>query len=128
MKKHLIWSVLLASVSPVFCFPTFDPFTDASSGGGTTYPEGSNLGGQRNALNDRWYNVNTSATAGNLTYLTNSSLTYPGLPSLGGKSFVLRNVIGPGARMFVATNSSGFISVSTPGKAYYSMLLKVGDV
>src|SRR5436190_14932310 len=129
MKKSLVVPLLLTLLPAAFAFPPFDPFVDATASGGTTYPQGSNLGGLRNALGDRWYNVNTSAAVpANLTYLTNTSLAYPGLPALGGASLVLRNVIGPGARMFTATTSASFISVSTPGKAYYSLLMKVADV
>ncbi|HSU56627.1 MAG TPA: hypothetical protein VLT36_21385, partial [Candidatus Dormibacteraeota bacterium] len=130
MKKLLLICLTLASLPSAFAFPTFDPFADATASGGTTYLPGVNLGSlpQRNALGDRWYNVNSTTTAANLTYLTNVSLSFPGLPALGGGSFVLRNVQGPGARMFVATSSAGFISISSPGTAYYSLLMKVVDV
>ena len=91
MKIKLTSALFLASLSTTFSFPTFEPFTDATATGGTSYPEGSNIGGQRNALGDRWYNVFTSANT-NSVYLTNSSLTYSGLPALGGKSLVTRNL------------------------------------
>lgn len=119
-----------AAASPVY-FPVYDPFSNATGSGGTAYAVGATLAGQTNALGSYWYGIDTGASAANSAILSNSVISYPGVPpGAGGNALVLRNVAGPGARIFVATNASGFISgtVANPIACYYSMVLQVSNL
>ena len=64
-------SVVLGSPVP---FPAFDPFTSASTSGGSSYATGAMLGGQTNANGSYWYLIDSGGTAANSLILTVGSL------------------------------------------------------
>src|SRR5262245_35871617 len=127
MKNLLLLTLSLVPVSRIFAFPSYEPFANATGSGGSAYTAGTALFRQTNAMADLWFACNgTSAT----TCVSNApgSLSYSGLPASSGNSIKIRNVTGTGARMFVATNSSGFFGQTVHATIYYSLLLQVENI
>ncbi|MGD0260609.1 MAG: LamG-like jellyroll fold domain-containing protein [Verrucomicrobiota bacterium] len=133
MKKALLLGLLLlgyaAAASTFPAFPAYDPFTSATASGGSSYAAGSLLAEQTNAMGQNWYGIATTITSAAANAITNTgySLSYQGLPGFSGNEILFRNVAGEGARMFVATNASGFF-VTGPLSVFYSMVLSVSNI
>ncbi len=123
MKRLPIFLFALVSGCRLFAAACFDPFTDATSSGGTAYTAGSFLFGQANSQGCIWYALtNTPAPpATGFPVIASGSLIYPNLPTSSGNSVFIPSAPGVMGRLtlnFTATN----------GTAYYSFLLKVVDL
>ncbi|MGZ4972444.1 MAG: beta strand repeat-containing protein [Limisphaerales bacterium] len=117
--------------------PTFDPYADASSSGGTTYTYPGFLSHQTNAMGDQWYSINTGTANANSNLntsvvLTNIGLFYPGLtPSTGNAIVVPSGTTGMGARMFLTNGPSPISAINysygtnANVTVYYSLILQV---
>jgi len=120
MKKLLLCISTYACCLTVYALPSFDPFADATAGGGSSYTVGANLWGQTNANLERWYGVGTTNT-GAPVVLTNVALTMPaGLPASTGNSVKLVNQIGPSGRFNIGAHTSGIL--------FYSLAIRVDDL
>jgi hypothetical protein len=120
MKKFFVSLLFLACCGSALALPSFDPFADATAGGGTAYIAGDNLAGQIDANAEKWFGIGTTNT-GAAVVLTNVALTMPaGLPASTGNSVKLVNQIGPGGRLNVGSHTSGIL--------FYSVALRVDDL
>lgn len=111
---------VLAS-SSLSAFPYYDPFSDQTAQGGSSYSAGSQLATQNDGLGDVWNAVGTSF-AGPAPTIVSGSLTYPNMPQSTGNSvsFV------PASAMGDRLNFNATINFTT--RAYYSYLLEVTDL
>ncbi len=125
-KAAACWLALVLPLS-LLAFPTIEPFADASANGGTTYAVGQNLAGQTNSSGERWFSVNTASSAAPLT-LTNFTLPYSAFAPPSGNAVALRNLNGPGARLFLASDPSNFFFNTTNATLYYSLLLQAKSI
>lgn len=114
--------------------PEYDPFSDASTGGGTTYVTGSNLAGQTsasyaayNSSGQAWYELGPNVGSGG-TYsqptIVAGDLSVPGLASAGGGHSVAFGGNGDSARMNLTTGTGGI----TSGTVYFSFALQLTDL
>ena len=101
----------------------FDPFADATAGGGTSYAVGGFLFQQVNSLGTTWYALtNTPAPpATGFPVVAAGNLSYPGLPAPTGNCISIPASTGVMGRLTL-----GF--TVTSGTAYYSFLLNVTDL
>jgi hypothetical protein len=135
MKKLLAFCLLApllpgqvsAQVANPVYFPSYDPFTSAVSSGGSSYATGALLAGQTNALGSYWYGIDSTGTAADSLKLTGGSLNYSNATGFSGNTILLTNVAGPGARMFLATNSAGFLTTG-PLSIFYSFVMQVSNI
>lgn len=111
----------------LFCLPAlqasagcYEPFADATAGGGTAYLPGAPLSGQCNVSGNLWYPVTNAAGAG-MPGIVADSLSYPGLPPSSGNSLFIPSDVGVMGRMTLNF-------AATRGAVYFSFLLKVTDV
>ena len=128
MKRILFLAPLLlgyASVASTFpAFPAYDPFTDATASGGTSYAVGSTLAGQTNAMGQYWYAIDSNGPAANALKVTATSLSYNSVPGLSGNAVMLTNAAGPGARMFFQTSPP----LNIGSAYYYSVVLVASNI
>src|ERR1051325_1268623 len=124
MKK--LWSVLLllAALNYATALPNFDPFTDATASGGTSYTVGSGLvttnAGQTNLANT-WIAIFVNNAANGQPNIVSGNLSYPDLPTSSGNSVSFGPLNGMSARL-------GLNLSAAPPIAFYSFILKVTDV
>jgi hypothetical protein len=120
MKKAL---VLIAAgalfATAVYALPDYEPFADATAGGGTTYAVGANLIGQTNAQGQTWYQAGPISTT--LSKIVAGNLSYGELPASQGNSVNFGGT-GESARL----NLNG--GTITSGTIYYSFLLQITAV
>jgi hypothetical protein len=129
MKKLLLISVLLNFVTAAFAtLPAYEPF--ANSVGlfptGTAYASGMGGWHQTNAQGDFWYEIGNTLSTNLGAYITNFSLSYPGLPASTGNALVLQNASGPGLRM--QTASPEIFETANGTKVYYSMMIQLANI
>lgn len=79
-NKAVLLLLALLCAFPARALPSFDPFSDASASGGTTYANGDPLYHQVNAMGERWAKWNGNTTSFQVT-CTNLGLSYTGFPS-----------------------------------------------
>src|ERR1700734_433524 len=80
MKKVVLSLVALSCLFRAWGLPSFEPFTDATASGGTSYSNGSPLYHQTNALGEWWARWNGGDTTQYIP-CTNTGLTYGGFPA-----------------------------------------------
>lgn len=128
MKTALLLAPLLlgyATAAATFpAFPVYDPFTDATASGGSSYAAGSLLAGQTNAMGQYWYGINVNAGSANAITNTGYSLSYGSVPGFSGQAVLLRNVTGQGARIFFQESPP----LSIGSAYYYSVVMVVSNV
>ncbi|HZV35642.1 MAG TPA: hypothetical protein VFB72_13795, partial [Verrucomicrobiae bacterium] len=129
MKKvFFLLTFLLSFATASFAIlPCYEPF--ANSVGlfptGTAYAPGSPGWHQTNAQGDFWYEINSTG-GGPAIYLTNFSLSYPGLPASTGNAIVLTNASGSGMRM--TTANPQIKETQSGAKVYYSMIVSLPNI
>src|SRR5580704_6313939 len=82
LKNFLFVPLLLCVLPAALAFPSFDPFTSATSSGGSSYAAGAALYHQTNALGEGWAlwsGANGSSSAE--VSCTSTGLTYSGFPA-----------------------------------------------
>ncbi len=77
--KNILFALVLSGCS-LSAFPSFDPFTSATSGGGTAYTPGSGLYHQTNALGEGWSLWNGGNSSAEVACVA-SNLNYAGFPT-----------------------------------------------
>ncbi len=117
--------------------PTYDPFSDATAAGGTSYTAGDNLAGQTSAsyaayLNSisgtgqQWWERPGPGAGGTQPTVASAALSFPGLATSGGGSASF-GPDGNSALMNLTTGSGGV----TPGVSetvYYSYVMQLTDL
>jgi hypothetical protein len=128
MKKPLLLIPLMigyaAAAATYPAFPVYDPFTDATASGGSSYAVGATLAGQTNAMGQYWYGINTSASAANAIKVTTTSVAYNNLPGFSAKAVMLTNVSGPGARIFFQQSAP----LNIGSNYYYSVVMVASNI
>ncbi|HEY4417445.1 MAG TPA: PEP-CTERM sorting domain-containing protein [Verrucomicrobiae bacterium] len=129
MKKLLITLTGCACLAsgPVFAQvsagnPLYDPFSDATGSGGTSYNTGSNLAGQTGASGQSWYDIGTGTSP--QPTIGSGDLSVSGLASSGGGQSVLFGGNGDSARLNLTAGAGGI----TSGSVYFSFALKLTDL
>jgi hypothetical protein len=125
MKKLLSASLLIISISGLTALPNYDPFADATAGGGTAYTVGNPLSGNNQNVTNDWQLVNSNVVGTNpQPMIVTGNLVYPDLaPNSTGNSVSLSPPAagsGGSARLNLRTTA--------PSLAYYSFILRVTDL
>lgn len=123
--------------------PIYEPFSDSSGTGGTSYTPGDPLGGQSQTLAPGFVSAGTFTSTASVqswwsrTNVTSPSawptivsgdLSYPGLASAGGGRSVQFGGSGASALMNLTAGSTGFTPANAPGTYYYSFALQLTDL
>ncbi len=113
--------------------PEYEPFSDATDSGGTSYTPGETLAGQSRAPNpgeavQSWWeygpSISGGTTATNQPVIASGDLSYPGLFSeVDGRSAAFGGN-GDSALMNLTTPSAGI----TSGTVYYSFVVQLTDL
>jgi hypothetical protein len=134
---------LTASFAQSVGNPIYEPFSDSSGGGGTSYTPGDPLGGQSQTLApgfvsagtftgttsiQSWWSRTNIASPTTWPTIVSGDLFYPGLPSAGGGRSVQFGGSGASALMNLTAGSTGFTPGNAPGTYYYSFLLQLTDL
>ncbi len=124
MKKFY----LLLSPLSIFCcayssfaLPDYEPFSDSTGSGGTSYADGSPLAGQTNANGQSWF---TAGTGTPQPTIAAGDLTISGLASASGGHSAAFGGTGNNARINLSVGSGGISS----GTVYYSLAMKLTDL
>ena len=115
--------------------PEYEPFSNATGSGGTSYSPGANLAGQTpasyaayNPTGQGWWELGPDGATGGGVQPTIASgdLSVPGLDSAGGGQSAAFTFTGSGnsARLNMTTGTGGV----TSGTVYYSFALKLTDL
>ncbi|HEY4417450.1 MAG TPA: immunoglobulin domain-containing protein [Verrucomicrobiae bacterium] len=115
--------------------PEYEPFSDATASGGTTYTVGAYLSGQSRAANpgdgvQSWWEygptvaANSNNVATNQPIIVTNDLPVPGLYSDGGGRSVAFGGNGDSAVMNLTTSANGI----TAGTVYFSFAFKLTDL
>ncbi len=116
MKKlSLLFASLLLTTLAASAYPFYEPFS---------YPAGTNLIGQTNPDGVSWVQAGPTFALTNQPYITNVTLSYPGLaPSIGNSAQAngLTGTNGLAARF-------SFPGLVTKGQIYFSFLFKLTDL
>jgi hypothetical protein len=126
MKKQIAGMCYLLALVSASALPDFDPFADATAGGGTAYTVGSPLSGNNQNVTNDWQLVDSNVTgtnpqpviiAGNLSYpdllVTSTGNSISNTPPAAGT--------GGSARLNLRV-------ATAPPLALYSFILKVTDL
>src|SRR4051794_16286396 len=121
MKKIVLLLSVFVAVNELMAFPFYDPFSDRTASGGSSYLAGSKLATQNDGSGNVWNSVGGSFP-GAEPMIVSGSLGYSNLPPSSGNSvsFV------PAASMGDRLNFNSSIPYTT--RAYYSYLLKITDL
>ena len=126
MKTQVTGFFVLFTCNAVLALPNFDPFADATAGGGTAYAVGSPLSGNnQNGTND-WQLVNSNVVGTNpQPMIVAGNLTYPDLlvTSTGNSISNTPPAAGTGGSARLDLRLS-----AAPSLAFYSFILKVTDL
>lgn len=119
MTKPILYLALGIVSYSAYALPDYEPFSNATGSGGTSYTVGANLIGQTDAQGDSWVQAGTSGTGTQAT-IQSGDLTIAGLASSGGGASAAFGVSGAGA-------STRFDIGSAPasGTVYFSMAIDV---
>jgi hypothetical protein len=155
MKTPAITSMRTLLVLTTTCFeitasfaqsvgdPIYEPFSDSSGAGGTSYTPGDPLGGQSQTLApgfvsagtftsttsvQSWWSRTNVASPSAWPTIVSGDLSYPGLASSGGGRSVQFGGSGASALMNLTAGSTGFTPANAPGIYYYSVALQLTDL
>jgi hypothetical protein len=149
MKKIALFILACFGIHSAFAQsagnPVYEPFSDSTGTGGTSYTPGDRLAGQSQTLSagfvsgpgnftssssvqSWWSYTNTTAAPNPTTWPTIASgdLSYAGLASSGGGRSAQFGGLGASALMNLTAGSTGFLPGS--GTLYYSFKLKLTDL
>ncbi|MDB6123611.1 MAG: hypothetical protein JWQ71_2604 [Pedosphaera sp.] len=119
MKKIVIPVFFSLVAISSYALPDYDPFSDATSGSGTSYTVGSNLIGQTNAAGVGWTQAGPNSAV--QPTIQAGDLTISGLASSGGNQSVKFGGNGTSARFNLS-------SIVGSGTIYYSFALKLTSI
>jgi hypothetical protein len=106
--------------------PDYEPFSDSTGSGGTSYTVGSPLAGQVNASGQAWYELGpyVGTPDPNQPTVASGDLVVPGLASTRGGRGASFGGDGNDARLNLSVPVGGI----TSGSAYFSFALKMTDI
>lgn len=123
MKKFLILAWACLAADSMFAMPDYEPFSDSTGSGGTSYSVGANLIGQVSASGQSWYQA--GPLSGPQPTIAAGDLTIAGLYSAGGgRSAKFGGGPGTSTRFNLSVGPGGFQS----GTVYFSFALKLTDI
>jgi len=119
--KNLFSLALVGSLPiSVFALPDYEPFTDATPTGGTSYTTGANLVGQNDGAGHSWFQAGSALPT---FTVASGSLSYSGLAASLGNSVSL------GTQNNIAARYSIGSAINANGSSlYYSFLLQIPDI
>lgn len=132
MKTFLLIASLTTAGASAFASPGYEPFSDATGAGGTSYTTGANLVGQVNANyaaytnQASWYLRNGPVSTGGQPIIGSAGLSYAGLSTSGGGSATF-GPNGNSALMNLTTTTTGILPADSR-KVYFSYLLRLTDI
>lgn len=133
MKTILLIASLTSVCATAFAFPDYEPFSDATGAGGSSYAIGQNLVGQTNAsyaafsgTAPSWYLRTGPGTGGTEPTIISAGLSYSGLTTSGGGAAGF-GPNGNNALMNLSTTTTGIVPASSR-TVYFSYLLRLTDV
>ena len=110
---------------PASAMPDYEPFSDATASGGTSYSTGSFLAGQTDAGGQSWWELGPNVgTGGVQPTVAAGDLTVPGLASSGGGQSAAFGGNGDDARLNLSVGTGGI----TAGTVYFSFALRLTDL
>lgn len=122
MKQLVVLTSLSLLSSSAFALSDYEPFSDSTGSGGTSYSTGANLIGQTNATGHAWF---AAGPGGNpQPTIAAGDLTVSGLASSGGGESAAFGGNGTSARINLSVGSGGF----TTGSVYFSFAMKLTDL
>lgn len=133
MKKLLLLTLLLGAFR-ASAVSFFDPFSDATASGGSSYAANSPLAvtqgtSQTNAMGVAWFCIsNTYPTFLGVPIITNDNLSYPGMGTSSGNALFIPPSAGIMGRVSLTNGNYPFTGGISAGQVYYSFMLKVTDI
>ena len=126
MKTQIAGVLLLFTLNSGVALPIFDPFADATAGGGTAYTVGSPLSGNNQNVTNDWQLVNSNVVGTNpQPVIVAGNLSYPDLLVTSTGNSISNTPPAAGTGGSARLN----LRVSTaPSLAFYSFILKVTDL
>lgn len=126
MKRNLVAFLVLLALPSALALPNFDPFADATAGGGTSYTVDMPLAGNNQFVTNDWQPVGSNFTATNpQPMIVAGNLTYPDLTVTSTGNCVSN------APPLSGTGGSARLNLrlgTAPPLLFYSFILKVTDV
>lgn len=122
MKTLILVTSLSLIVTAALAFPDYEPFSDATGAGGTSYSTGANLIGQVNAGGHTWFQAGPGT--GPQPTIADGDLVVPGLYSAGGGHSAAFGGNGTSARLNLGVGAGGI----TSDTIYYSFAMKLTDL
>jgi PEP-CTERM motif len=120
MRLILTISAIALLHTSSYALPDYDPFSDATGSGGTSYTVGANLIGQTDAGGQTWFQAGST---GAQPIISSANLTISGLASSGGNSVSYGAPPSSPSPTISARLNLG--STVASGTIYYSMALQV---
>ncbi len=122
MNKVLLLACTCIAAETAFAFPDYEPFSDSTGSGGTSYTVGNNLIGQVNASGKTWFQAGPGT--GNQPTIAAGDLTISGLASSGGGRSAAFGGNGTSARINLSVGAGGIQSDTV----YFSFAMKLSDL
>ncbi len=123
MNKFLVLACACLAAESVFALPDYEPFSDSTGSGGTSYAVGANLIGQVNASGSNWFQA--GPTTAIQPTIAAGDLNIAGLYTAGGgRSAQFGGGPGTSARLNLSVPAAGIQS----GTVYFSFALKLTDI
>src|SRR6476659_10159333 len=122
MKKQIAGMCYLLALTSASALPNFDPFADATAGGGTAYTVGGALSGNNQNVTNDWQLVNSNVTGTNpQPVIVSGNLSYPDLLVTSTGNSISNAPPAAGAGGSARLN----LRIATPPPlAFYSFILK----
>jgi hypothetical protein len=122
MKRTLLLVSLTFLAGSALALPDYEPFSNATGSGGTSYTTGANLAGQTDASGLSWY---AAGSGGNpQPTVAAGDLSVSGLYSAGGGQSAAFGGNGTSARHNMSVPAGGV----TAGTVYFSFAMKLTDL
>ena len=122
MKKTALLVTLCLTVGSAQALPDYEPFSNATGSGGTSYTTGANLIGQTDAAGQAWWQAGPGTDP--QPTIAAGDLTISGLYSAGGGQSAAFGGNGTSARLNLSVASGGI----TAGSVYFSFAMKLTDI
>jgi hypothetical protein len=122
MKKLLLISPICLCTAAAFALPDYEPFSDSTGSGGTSYSTGANLIGQTNSSGQTWWQAGPTSTT--QPTIAAGDLSVSGLYSTGGGQSAAFGGNGESARLNLSVGAGGILS----GTVYFSFAAKLTDL
>jgi hypothetical protein len=123
MNKFLLLACACLAAESALALPDYEPFSDSTGSGGTSYSVGANLIGQVNSSGSNWFQAGPGT--GPQPTIAAGDLNIAGLYTTGGgRSMQFGGGPGTSARLNLSVSAGGIQS----GTVYFSFALKLSDI